>query len=73
MPWFLTKFSDNSSALGGLVNHQEIEDLALNGRNYIDLSLLKAAVTNSQNSTGANGMGGMIGTAYSCNGAPVAF
>ena len=31
-----------SSALGGLVNHNEIEDLPLNGRNYIDLSLLQA-------------------------------
>ena len=60
-----------SSALGGLVNHNEIEDLPLNGRNYIDLSLLQAGVTESLNSAGTNGFGGMIGTIYSANGAPV--
>jgi len=60
-----------SSALGGLVNHNEIEDLPLNGRNYIDLSLLQAGVTDSLNSAGTNGFGGMTGTIYSSNGAPV--
>jgi hypothetical protein len=60
-----------SSALGGLVNNKEIEDLPLNGRNYIDLSLLQAGVTDSVNSTGPNGFGGMTGTVYSANGAPV--
>ena len=60
-----------SSALGGLVNHNEIEDLPLNGRNYIDLSLLQAGVTESLNSPGTNGFGGMLGTIYSANGAPV--
>jgi hypothetical protein len=60
-----------SSALGGLVNHSEIEDLPLNGRNYIDLSLLQAGVTDSLNSAGTNGFGGMTGTIYSSNGAPV--
>jgi hypothetical protein len=60
-----------SSAMGGLVNGKQIEDLPLNGRNYIDLSLLQAGVTNSQNSTGTNGFGGMTGTVYSSNGAPV--
>lgn len=60
-----------SSGLGGLVNHDEIEDLPLNGRNYIDLSLLQAGVTDSLNSAGANGFGGMSGTIYSSNGAPV--
>ena len=60
-----------SSALGGLVNHNEVEDLPLNGRNYIDLSLLQVGVTNSLNSTGTNGFGGMTGTVYSSNGAPV--
>jgi hypothetical protein len=61
----------NSSAIGGLVNGKEIQDLPLNGRNYIDLSLLQAGVTNSLNSTGTNGFGGMTGTVYSSNGAPV--
>jgi Carboxypeptidase regulatory-like domain len=60
-----------SSEIGGLVNSKQIGDLPLNGRNYIDLSLLQAGVTNSQNSTGTNGFGGMTGTVYSSNGAPV--
>jgi hypothetical protein len=60
-----------SSEIGGLVNSEKIEDLPLNGRNYIDLSLLQAGVTNSLNSTGTNGFGGMTGTVYSSNGAPV--
>lgn len=60
-----------SSEIGGVVNSREIEDLPLNGRNYIDLSLLQAGVTNSLNSTGTNGFGGMAGTVYSSNGAPV--
>ncbi len=60
-----------SSAMGGLVNGKEIQDLPLNGRNYIDLSLLQAGVTNSLNSTGTNGFGGLTGTVYSSNGAPV--
>jgi hypothetical protein len=60
-----------SSEMGGLVNSKEIEDLPLNGRNYIDLSLLQAGVTDSLNTTGTNGFGGMTGTVYSSNGAPV--
>ena len=60
-----------SSALGGLVNNKEIEYLPLNGRNYVDLSLLQAGVTKRQNSTRTNGLGGMTGTVYSSNGAPV--
>src|ERR1700688_623998 len=60
-----------SSKISGLVNSKKIEDLPLNGRNYIDLSLLQAGVTISLNSTGTNGFGGMTGTVYSSNGAPV--
>ena len=44
-----------SSEIGGLVNNKQIEDLPLNGRNYIDLSLLQAGVTNSPNCTGTTG------------------
>jgi hypothetical protein len=33
-----------TSSLGGLVNEQKMEDLPLNGRNYIDLTLLQAGV-----------------------------
>jgi carboxypeptidase family protein/TonB-dependent receptor-like protein len=61
----------SSSASGGLVNSRQIEELPLNGRNYIDLSLLQAGVTNSINSTGTSGFGGLTGTVYSANGAPV--
>jgi Carboxypeptidase regulatory-like domain len=60
-----------SSEIGGLINSKKIEDLPLNGRNYIDLSLLQVGITNSLNSTGTNGFGGMTGTVYSSNGAPV--
>jgi hypothetical protein len=60
-----------SSEIAGLVNRKQIEELPLNGRNYIDLTLLQAGVTNSLNSTGTNGFGGMTGTVYSVNGAPV--
>ena len=60
-----------NSEMGGLVSRKQIQDLPLNGRNYIDLGLLQAGVTNSQNSTGTNGFGGMTGTVYSSNGAPV--
>jgi len=60
-----------SSEISGLVNSKKIQDLPLNGRNYIDLSLLQAGVTNSLNSTGTIGFGGMTGTVYSSNGAPV--
>ncbi|HWF37749.1 MAG TPA: TonB-dependent receptor [Candidatus Acidoferrales bacterium] len=55
------------TALGGLVNEQSIADLPLNGRNYIDLSLLQPGVTQKQNSSGAAGTGG---TWFSSQGAP---
>jgi hypothetical protein len=60
-----------SGEIGELINSKQIEDLPLNGRNYIDLSLLQPGVTNSLNSTGTTGFGGMTGTVYSSNGAPV--
>ena len=59
-----------SSTLGGLVNDQNIAELPLNGRNYIDLSLLQAGVQQSVNGPGTVGFGGMSGTVYSSNGAP---
>ena len=55
-----------SSELGGLVSDRKIADLPLNGRNYIDLSLLQAGVT--QNVSPNTQMGGMGGTTYSVNG-----
>ena len=56
------------SSLGGLVNDQQIADLPLNGRNYIDLTLLQAGV--QENSHPAGGGAGASGTWYSSNGAP---
>ena len=56
-----------TGSLGGLVNSQQISELPLNGRNYIDLSLQQAGI--SQNKNNGN-LGGMIGTVFSSNGAP---
>jgi Carboxypeptidase regulatory-like domain len=56
-----------TSTLGGLVNEDKMGELPLNGRNYIDLSLLQAGVTQQANhGTGA----GQAGTWFSSNGAP---
>ncbi len=57
-----------NGALGGLVNEQQMADLPLNGRNYLDLSLLQPGVTQDKNF--GNG-GGQQGTSYSANGATV--
>ena len=54
--------------LGGLVNEQQMAELPLNGRNYIDLSLMQAGVTEDKNFSGG---GGQVGTSYSANGATV--
>jgi hypothetical protein len=56
-----------SSSLGGLVNDQKISELPLNGRNYIDLSLLQAGVAQNKNQ---QTLGGMEGTVFSSDGAP---
>lgn len=59
------------ATLGGLVNETSIKDLPLNGRNYIDLSLLQAGVTRDVNiGDSNNGGGGGFGTTFSVNGAP---
>ena len=52
------------ATLGGVVGQQSVQNLPLNGRNYVDLSLLQAGVTPDRNSSG-NGA-----TSYSVNGAP---
>jgi len=54
------------SALGGTVDEQKVEDLPLNGRNFVDLSLMQTGVTQTAITTGPYGM---IGTMYSSNGA----
>ncbi len=57
----------STSALGGLVNEQQMSDLPLNGRNYMDLSLMQPGVTQDRN----NGQYQGASTQYSSNGAPV--
>src|SRR5579863_1864996 len=53
------------STLGGTVNEQQMAELPLNGRNYIDLTLLKPGVNKDRNQRNqANG------TSFSVNGAP---
>jgi len=55
-----------SATLGGTVDEQKVEDLPLNGRNFVDLTLLQPGVTQTSITTGPYGMGG---TMYSSNGA----
>ncbi len=52
-----------NATLGGLVTEQNIENLPLNGRNYVDLSLLQPGVSPDRNIKDA-------GTSFSVNGAP---
>jgi hypothetical protein len=58
-----------TSASGGLVDSQRIVDLPLNGRNYIDLTLLQPGVTKMQLNRGYLGL---YGTMFVSNGAPPA-
>src|SRR5258708_839722 len=52
-----------NATLGGLVTEQNIENLPLNGRNYVDLSLLQPGVNPDRNIRDQ-------GTSFSVNGAP---
>ena len=54
-----------NATLGGLVNEQQMAELPLNGRNYMDLSLMQPGVTQDRD----YGAGRMAGTSYSANGA----
>ncbi len=58
----------SSSSLGGLVDEEKITDLPLNGRNYIDLTIMQAGVTTD---AAVGHFGGVTGTWFSSNGAPV--
>ena len=59
------------ATLGGLVSETAIKDLPLNGRNYVDLTLLQPGVTKDKNiGNSATGGGGGFGTTFSVNGAP---
>jgi hypothetical protein len=57
-----------TSALGGLVDEQKMADLPLNGRNYMDLSLMQPGVSRN---TAMGNSHGTVGVWYSSNGAPV--
>jgi hypothetical protein len=57
-----------TSSLGTLVNDQRVSDLPLNGRNYLDLTLLTPGV--QQNSHPTTGGSGASGTWFSTNGLP---
>ncbi|MGH9784139.1 MAG: carboxypeptidase-like regulatory domain-containing protein, partial [Terriglobia bacterium] len=56
-----------SGMLGSLVNEQQVADLPLNGRNYLELSLLQPGVI--QHQTGASNAR-FTGAWFSTNGAP---
>src|SRR5438552_13119497 len=59
-----------SSALGSVVNERSMSDLPLNGRNYVDLTMLQPGV--SQQTLATTGGGATAsGTWFSANGAPV--
>ncbi|OFV99114.1 MAG: hypothetical protein A3H28_15200, partial [Acidobacteria bacterium RIFCSPLOWO2_02_FULL_61_28] len=57
-----------SGSLGGLVDEQKVADLPLNGRNYMDLTLLQPGVSHFKN-MGANPSA--AGVWFSSGGAPV--
>jgi hypothetical protein len=57
-----------NSTLGGVVSEQTIADLPLNGRNYVDLTLLQAGITQHKDLTNSSGL--QPGTVFSSNGAP---
>ncbi|MBI2818004.1 MAG: TonB-dependent receptor [Acidobacteria bacterium] len=57
-----------SGSLGGLVDEQKVSGLPLNGRNYIDLTLLQPGVQEHKNTLYT---AGMTGTWFSSNGAPL--
>ncbi len=58
-----------TASLGGLVNEEKLAELPLNGRNYLDLTLLQPGI--SQNTVVIQLGGGGQGAIYSSNGAPI--
>ena len=58
-----------TSSIGHVVDTTQIEDLPLNGRNFIDLTLLQTGITQFQNNN--FGTNALFGQFYSSNGAPL--
>jgi len=57
-----------SGSLGGLVDERKVADLPLNGRNYINLTLMQTGVMEHKTKSPGNET---VGTWFSSNGAPV--
>lgn len=58
-----------TSSLGHLVDSRQVADLPLNGRNFVDLTLLQTGVTQFQNNN--FGTNALFGEFFSSNGAPL--
>jgi Carboxypeptidase regulatory-like domain len=58
--------STTSASLGALVDETQLAQLPLNGRNYVDLSLMQAGVSQNKGASG-----GMTGVWFTANGAPM--
>lgn len=56
-----------SGSLSSLVSEERMADLPLNGRSYVDLTLLQPGIVQHKNAGGASFM---TGTCFSSNGAP---
>ena len=63
-----TLVDTTNSALGSVVSEQQVSDLPLNGRNYLDLTFLQPGVAKVNFPVG--GGAGAAGNWYSSNGAP---
>src|SRR6266853_1899226 len=57
-----------TSELGGLVESHEVAGLPLNGRNYINLTLMQTGITTNPNQSAT---GSFVGVWFSSNGAPI--
>ena len=57
-----------SGSVGDLMSQQEVEDLPINGRNYINLTLLQPGI---QENRGGRGSSSAPGTWISVGGAPI--
>ena len=56
-----------SGSLGGLVSEQKVSELPLNGRNYVDLTLLQTGVAQHVNRSATTTL--LVGMLFSANGA----